>query len=56
MMAPDSQSVRLVFGSWIAGTRPLTLMLVKGAFFISAMSKEVLVCEREEGNEGRANP
>ena len=38
MIAPDSQSVMLVLGSVMAGTRPLGLTLTYGSFFISAKS------------------
>lgn len=35
-MAPDSQSVRPVLGSSMAGTRPLGLMSIKGFFLMSS--------------------
>lgn len=38
LMAPDSHSVMLPFGSTMAGTRPLGLMSVNGFFLTSDIS------------------
>ena len=40
-MAPDSQRTRSVFGSSMAGLRPLGFSSVKGSFWASSNGKEL---------------
>jgi len=53
-MAQDSQRIMLVFGSWIAGARPLGFMERKGSFFMSAMSTILAVKGRSSSLRTRA--
>jgi hypothetical protein len=43
MIAPDSHRTRPVFGSSMAGFRPLGLMSVNGFFLTSSNLKELIV-------------
>lgn len=53
MIAPDSHRVMLVFGSSIAGTRPLGLSFSKAGFLRSPMSGVLSMDERRAEARGK---